>query len=69
MGEPAEVQKTEDKGLEIGTARLTQDKIEKTINSVLKGETGARHYLPNPDSIHALLRRFNASDVEASTRP
>jgi len=42
MGEPAEIQKIEDKGLEIGSERLTEDKIEKTINSVLKGETGAR---------------------------
>jgi Fe-S oxidoreductase len=42
MGEPAEIQKIEDKGLEIGAERLTEDKIEKTINSVLKGETGAR---------------------------
>jgi Fe-S oxidoreductase len=42
MGEPAEIQKIEDKGLEIGAQRLTEDKIEKTINSVLKGETGAR---------------------------
>ncbi len=42
MGEPAELKKFEDKGLEIGAERLTEDKIEKTINSVLKGETGAR---------------------------
>ncbi len=42
MGEPAEINKFEDKGLEIGAERLTEDKIEKTINSVLKGETGAR---------------------------
>jgi Fe-S oxidoreductase len=42
MGEPAEIKQVEDKGLEIGAARLTEDKIEKTINSVLKGETGAR---------------------------
>jgi Fe-S oxidoreductase len=42
MGEPAEIKQVEDKGLEIGAERLTEDKIEKTINSVLKGETGAR---------------------------
>ncbi len=42
MEEPAEIQKIEDKGLEIGAERLTEDKIEKIINSVLKGETGAR---------------------------
>ncbi len=42
MGEPAEIEKTVDQGLEVGAARLTEDKIEKVINSVLKGETGAR---------------------------
>ncbi|MBN1832736.1 MAG: (Fe-S)-binding protein [Deltaproteobacteria bacterium] len=42
MGEPAEINEIKDKGLEIGAERLTEDKIEKTINSVLKGETGAR---------------------------
>ena len=42
MGEHAEIQKIEDKGLEIGAAKLTEEKIEKTINRVLKGETGAR---------------------------
>ncbi len=42
MGEPAETQKTEDKGLEVGAERLTEDKIEKVINRVLKGESGAR---------------------------
>jgi Fe-S oxidoreductase len=42
MGEPAEIQKGEDKGLEVGAERLTQDKIEKVINRVLKGEAGAR---------------------------
>lgn len=31
-----------DDGIEIGAGRLTPDKIEKVINSVLKGETGAR---------------------------
>ena len=42
MGEPAEIQKVEDKGLDVGIERLTEDKIEKVINSILKGETGAR---------------------------
>jgi Fe-S oxidoreductase len=42
MGEPAEIQKVEDKGLEVGARRLTEDKIEKVINRVIKGETGAR---------------------------
>ena len=42
MGESAEIQKVEDKGLEVGAERLTEDKIEKVINSVIKGETGAR---------------------------
>ena len=42
MGEPAETQKVEDKGLEVGAERLTEDKIEKVINRVLKGEAGAR---------------------------
>ena len=31
-----------DEGLVTGTARLTPEKIEKVVNSVLKGETGAR---------------------------
>ncbi len=42
MGEPVETQKTEDKGLEVGAERLTEDKIEKVVNRVLKGEAGAR---------------------------
>jgi Fe-S oxidoreductase len=42
MGEPAEIQKMKDKGLEVGAEKLTEKKIEKVINSVLKGETGAR---------------------------
>jgi len=42
MGEPAEIQKVEDKGLDVGIERLTEEKIEKVINSILKGETGAR---------------------------
>ena len=36
MGEPAEIEKTVDQGLEVGAARLTEDKIEKVINSVLR---------------------------------
>jgi Fe-S oxidoreductase len=42
MGEPAETQKIEDKGLEVGAERLTQDRIEEVIHRVLKGEAGAR---------------------------
>ncbi len=47
MAEPVKKEKEEEKkiidqGLEVGTARLTGEKIEKTINSVLKNETGAR---------------------------
>jgi len=32
----------EDVGLRRGVSRLTPEKIEKTVNAVLKGETGAR---------------------------
>jgi len=42
MGEPAKIKKMEDNGLEVGAERLTEDRIEKVINSVIKGETGAR---------------------------
>ena len=44
MPEPAErvEQVIEDPGLDQGAARLTPEKIRKTINRVLKGETGAR---------------------------
>jgi Fe-S oxidoreductase len=44
MAEPAEKKKKQivDVGIEEGLARLTPEKIEKVINSVLKGETGAR---------------------------
>jgi Fe-S oxidoreductase len=44
MAEPAEKEKTEvlDQGVEVGASRLTPEKIEKVINGVLKGETGAR---------------------------
>ncbi len=47
MAEPAE-QKEEikeeirDEGIEVGASRLTSEKIERVVNSVLKGETGAR---------------------------
>ena len=44
MPEPAErvEQVIEDPGLDQGAARLTPEKIRKTINRVLKGETGTR---------------------------
>ncbi len=47
MAEPAKVNGEKSKtalddGIEIGAARLTPEKIEKVINSVIKGETGAR---------------------------
>ena len=32
----------EDEGLEVGYKRLTPEKIERAINQVIKGETGAR---------------------------
>jgi Fe-S oxidoreductase len=45
MAEPAkkvEEKKIIDEGLEMGTEKLTQDRIENMINRVLKGESGAR---------------------------
>jgi Fe-S oxidoreductase len=44
MVEPAEAKESKvvDKGLEQGIARLTEDRIERVINRVLAGETGAR---------------------------
>ena len=44
MGEPATQEKHEifDDGLEKGAEKLTEDKIQKVINSVLKTEGGAR---------------------------
>ncbi|MDZ7581204.1 MAG: (Fe-S)-binding protein [Deltaproteobacteria bacterium] len=46
MAEPAKEkekeQKALDEGIEVGASRLTTDQIEKVINSVIKGETGAR---------------------------
>ena len=44
MVEPAKEEKAEilDDGIEIGASRLTDEKIERVINSVLKAETGAR---------------------------
>jgi len=55
MGEPAEIQKVEDKGLEIGAERLTEEKIEKVINGVIKGETGARLKAYTDTCIHCGL--------------
>ncbi|MBT8357780.1 MAG: 4Fe-4S dicluster domain-containing protein [Desulfobacterales bacterium] len=37
-----ETKKNLDIGIEVGVSRLTDDRIEKTINSVIKNETGAR---------------------------
>jgi ferredoxin len=46
MAEPAKEEKAKsevlDEGIEVGASRLTPEKIERVINSVLKGETGAR---------------------------
>ena len=44
MAETAKEETAEvlDDGIEIGASRLTPEKIERVINSVLKGETGAR---------------------------
>jgi Fe-S oxidoreductase len=44
MLKPAKEEKAEvlDDGIEVGTSRLTPAKIERVINAVLKGETGAR---------------------------
>jgi Fe-S oxidoreductase len=44
MAEPAKQveKKTIDQGLEIGAQKLTEERIEKTISRVLKGESGAR---------------------------
>ncbi len=44
MAEPAKQKKSQivDEGLQIGAQNLTDEHIEKTINRVLKGETGAR---------------------------
>jgi len=44
MAVPAEQaeEKIIDEGIEKGIARLTPEKIENVINSVLKNETGAR---------------------------
>ena len=42
MAEPAAKKDIVDIGLDQGAARLTPEKIEKVINTVLAGETGAR---------------------------
>ena len=44
MAEPAKIEekKVIDEGLERGAEKLTEDRIEKVINRVIKGETGAR---------------------------
>ena len=44
MAEPAikKKKKVVDAGLEVGAAKLTEDKIEEVINKVLSAETGAR---------------------------
>ncbi|MBT8349883.1 MAG: 4Fe-4S dicluster domain-containing protein [Deltaproteobacteria bacterium] len=44
MAEPAktETKKDLDIGIQAGVSKLTEDRIEKTINSVIKNETGAR---------------------------
>ena len=44
MAEPApkEKKKIVDEGLERGAEKLTPERIEKVVNRVLKGESGAR---------------------------
>ncbi|NNK86163.1 MAG: (Fe-S)-binding protein, partial [Desulfobacterales bacterium] len=44
MAEPAktEPKKDLDIGIQAGVSKLTEGRIEKTINSVIKNETGAR---------------------------
>jgi Fe-S oxidoreductase len=44
MAETAKEEKAEvlDDGIEVGISRLTPEKIERVVNSVLRGETGAR---------------------------
>jgi len=44
MGEPAKSEEKiiSDVGLDVGISKLTDDRIEKVINSVIKNETGAR---------------------------
>ncbi len=57
MAEPAQKEKKAvlDEGLVTGTARLTPEKIEKVVNSVLKGETGARLKIYVETCIHCGL--------------
>jgi ferredoxin len=40
--EKKETTQVQDEGIEVGVSRLTPEKIERAVNSVLKGETGAR---------------------------
>jgi ferredoxin len=46
MAEPAKDEQEKaavsDQGIDVGVSRLTPEKIERVIDSVLKGETGAR---------------------------
>ncbi len=44
MAEPAKSEKKiiSDVGLDVGISKLTDDRIEKVINSVIKNESGAR---------------------------
>ncbi|MCP4371854.1 MAG: (Fe-S)-binding protein, partial [Deltaproteobacteria bacterium] len=44
MAEPAKSEEKiiSDVGLDVGISKLTDDQIEKVINSVIKNETGAR---------------------------
>jgi len=57
MVEPAkkEEKKALDQGLEVGISRLTAEKIEKVINAVIKGETGARLKIYVETCIHCGL--------------
>jgi len=55
MAEPAKKEKALDKGLEAGLSRLTEDKIEKVVNAVIRGETGARLKIYAETCIHCGL--------------
>jgi Fe-S oxidoreductase len=57
MAEPAEktAPKIVDEGLVKGAAKLTEDKIAKVINQVIKGETGARLKLYVDTCVHCGL--------------
>jgi len=57
MDEPAPIEekKSLDPGLDIGISRLTEDKIQKTINAIIQNETGARLKIYVETCIHCGL--------------